>query len=67
MNHEPLKNASKDTRVVWFKERLSKLNMTENEIEKFLNYLLKYGEPEKVLSDMRNLTKSESQVYKYNY
>ena len=60
------KNARKENRIIWLKERMLKLGLSENEIEKLLNYLLKYGEPEKILSELRNLTKSDTNVKK-NY
>lgn len=55
-------DASKENRFNWFMDRLPKLNLNDQTIERLLNFLLKYGTPEKVLSELRSLTKSESQV-----
>lgn len=46
----------------WIRERLPRLGLSENTIEKLISFLGKYGEPEKVLSELRSLTKSESHV-----
>lgn len=57
-------DASKENRISWFKDRLPQLNLNEHTIERLLNFLLKSGEPEKVLSELRTLTKSDSQYSK---
>ena len=59
---EKQKDASKENRANWFKDRLPKFELSEHSVEKLLNFLLKSGEPEKVLSELRTLTKSESSV-----
>ena len=59
-----LKDASKENRFNWFNDRLPKLNLNDHVIERLLTFLLKYGPPEKTLSELRSLTKSESQVRK---
>ena len=51
---------SKENRIKWFKEHLPQLDLTESTIEKLLNFLLKSGEHDKIASELRSLTKSES-------
>lgn len=55
-------DASKENRYNWFKQRLVEFDLTEQVIEKLLNFLLKTGTPENVLSELRSLTKSEATV-----
>lgn len=57
-------DASKENRFNWFKDRLPKLDLNEHVTERLLNFLLKYGTAEKVLSELKSLTKSESQFSK---
>lgn len=57
-------DASKENRINWFKDRLPHLNLKDHIIERLLKFLLKTGEPEKILSELRTLTKSESQFSK---
>ena len=52
----------KENRYIFLKERLLTLDLNENVIEKILHFLLKTGEPEKILSELRSLTKSETHV-----
>jgi histidyl-tRNA synthetase len=56
-------DVSKENRLNWLKERLRNLNLNESVIEKLLNYLIKYGDPEKILSELRSLTKNESSQF----
>ena len=58
-------DASKENRINWFKDRLPELDLKDHVIEKLLNYLLKCGEPQKILADLKNLARSESQVNRF--
>jgi len=53
-------DASKENRFNWFKDRLPKLDISEEVIERLMSFLLKNGSPEKVLSELRSLTKSDA-------
>lgn len=55
-------DASKENQYNWFKQRLVGFDLTEQVVEKLLNFLLKTGTPDKVLSELRSLTKSEATV-----
>ncbi len=55
----------KENRYIFLKERLLTLDLNENMIEKLLHFLLKTGEPEKILSELRSLTKSETHVNQF--
>lgn len=46
-----------NNRINWFKDRLSRLKIDEN--KKLLSYFLKIGEPDRILSELRSLTKSD--------
>ncbi len=48
----------KEIRTSWFKERFEGLKISDNSIEKLVNYLHKFGDPEKCLSELRSLTKN---------
>ncbi|RMZ99580.1 Eukaryotic translation initiation factor 2-alpha kinase 4 [Brachionus plicatilis] len=53
-------NATRENRAEWLNGRLPHLNMNESTIEKLLNFLLKSGGSEKILSEMKTLTKSDN-------
>lgn len=57
-------DASKEIRYNFLKERLAVFILNENVLEKLLTFLLKIGEPDKILSELRSLTKSESNFSK---
>ena len=54
----------KDHRTSWLKENLKAyVGLNEATVEKLFNFLLKHGEPEKVLSELRSLTKNETSQF----
>ena len=55
---------SEENKIKWFKDHLPSLELNESMIEKLLKFLLKSGDCEKIASELKSLTKSESNFSK---
>ncbi len=53
---------NKEARANWLKEKITSLRFNESVMNRLMNFLLKYGSVEKVLTEMKNLTKNETHV-----
>ena len=46
----------------WLKDKLMNLGFNDTIMNRLINFLIKYGTVEKIMTEMKNLTKNKSQV-----
>jgi hypothetical protein len=56
------KEVNRETRVNWLKEKIVNSGFNESTMNRLMIFLIKFGSIEKILTEMKNLTKHETQV-----